>query len=248
MQEADHIVIKQEGCEELVHNVTYCHPEALEPLFVLIEQYFAKQIQLPEWYSKVEALLGQDLFQKLLKLLSDEAHLNFNPVVPLPSQDWLNLPEPLTLLPFALQPTVLPECVNEPRNRGHKRKYLAMVEDAGKRPGRGSPKTWTPDESKMLISLVLQMREKSKQIDWVAVANSLNSGKSSAQCSQHWNRVADPSINKGPWSAEEEGRLLESQKLHINKWAKIAKELPGRTDIQCRHKYFKLIASEKVGT
>ncbi len=49
---------------------------------------------------------------------------------------------------------------------------------------------------------------------------------------QHWSRVLNPDINKGPWSAEEEETLivvLNSPRADRISWSKVCANLPGRT-------------------
>jgi hypothetical protein len=43
-----------------------------------------------------------------------------------------------------------------------------------------------------------------------------------------WHNHLDPSINKNPWTVEEDAKILEAHTLYGNKWADIAKLIPGR--------------------
>jgi len=55
-------------------------------------------------------------------------------------------------------------------------------------------------------------------------------GRTGKQCRERWHNQLDPSINKNPWTQEEEELLVRLHDQYGNKWAEIAKMVPGRTD------------------
>jgi hypothetical protein len=84
---------------------------------------------------------------------------------------------------------------------------------------------WSAEEDVLLQKLVAQYGAR----HWSLIAQKI-AGRSSKSCRLRWCNQLNPEVRKDSFTEEEDRLILEAHVKYGNKWATIARALPGRTD------------------
>ena len=93
---------------------------------------------------------------------------------------------------------------------------------------------WSPSEDSLLLQIAPAYNER----HWRKISQHIP-GRTAIQCLHRWTKILKPGLVKGPWSNEEDEKLIFWVKTKgALKWAQCARWIPGRSGKQCRERWF----------
>ncbi|KAJ1879286.1 hypothetical protein LPJ57_002924, partial [Coemansia sp. RSA 486] len=93
---------------------------------------------------------------------------------------------------------------------------------------------WTMEEDRLLRVGVAVYGPNTES--WPRIAM-LVPGRTNKSCRKRWFHSLDPTLHKGPWTAEEDDLLRQRVARFPSQWSRVAEGIPGRTDDQCAKRW-----------
>ncbi|MED6206504.1 hypothetical protein PIB30_027446 [Stylosanthes scabra] len=128
----------------------------------------------------------------------------------------------------------MPRRVNDDDNNHNREdKEVVSREESGEKICRGKTKKgpWTLSEDIMLREYVMKYGEG----NWNSVQKNSGLARCGKSCRLRWANHLRPNLKKGSFSKEEEDLIVQLHAKLGNKWARMAAQLPGRTDNEIKN-------------
>jgi hypothetical protein len=93
-------------------------------------------------------------------------------------------------------------------------------------------KPFTEEEDRIILEFIRCNGPR----NWNLIAEELKN-RTPKQCRERWHNHLNPDIRKSPFSPEEDEIIARNQATLGNKWAEIARFLPGRTDTLVKNRW-----------
>ncbi|OQS02967.1 myb-like DNA-binding protein [Thraustotheca clavata] len=103
---------------------------------------------------------------------------------------------------------------------------------------------WTKFEDNALLRAIVDYSSRHNVVDWSIIAHKVG-GRSSRQCQDRWECHLDPTINREPFTEEEDESLSQCYKIYGNNWTHIACRMKGRTKEQVKKRVLTIFPGVK---